>query len=129
MDEVWIRVITIIIGSGGFTSGIWTFLQHRDTKRNAWNKITMGLAYAELTRKGQEYLDRGSISKDELEDYLKYFYTPYKDLGGNGVAERYMLGVRELPIRRNYDFHMNSPNEEYTNNVRIISPAHKGSAE
>lgn len=126
MDEVWVRVIVIIFGSGGFAGGFWTFLQSRDTKRNASNDILMALVYDKLTKKGQEYLDRGWISKDELEDYLRYFYKPYKDLGGNGVAERYMVGVKQLPVRRSYDFRVNPPNEEYSDHVHIIAPARQG---
>lgn len=129
MDEVWVRVIIIITGSILGSGGLWAFLQNRDTKRNASTRLMMGLAYAELVRRGQEYMDRGYVTQDEFEDYQKYFFTPYKDLGGNGVAERYMQGVRELPLRRHYDFRVSPPNEEYTDHVRIVAPARQGPAQ
>lgn len=128
MDEVWVRVIIIITGSILGSGGLWAFLQNRDTKRSASTRLMMGLAYAELVRRGQEYMDRGSITRDELEDYLKYFYAPYKDLGGNGVAERYMHGVTQLPVRNEYAVRVVPSNEEYANNARIGTRSQEASA-
>lgn len=129
MDSVWVGRLIIIVCSVLGSGGLWAYLQSRDTKRSAEIRLMMGLAYAELTRRGQEYIDRGYVTKDEFEDYQKYFFTPYKELGGNGVAERYMNGVSQLPMRRHYDFRMSPPNEEYTHDVRIVTPARQGSAE
>lgn len=129
MDEVWVRAVMIIVGSVLGSGGLWAFLQNRDTKRSAQTRLMMGLAYAELVRRGQEYMDRGYVTQEEFEDYQKYFFTPYKDLGGNGVAERYMRGVGELPLRRQYAFRMTPPNEEYSNDVRIVAPARQTPAE
>jgi hypothetical protein len=86
----------------------------------------MGLAYKELTQKGLEYINHGWVTKDEYEEYRKYFYEPYKELGGNGVAERIMNQVGNLPFRPHgkYDsiFH-NTENEGWINNVRVVSRA------
>lgn len=46
-----------------------------------------------------EYIKRGWITKDEYEDLRDYLYKPYKELGGNGSAERIMLEVDKLEIR------------------------------
>lgn len=129
MDEVWFRVITIIVGSGGLSGGLWAYLQRRDTKKNASTKLMMGLAYANLMSLGQMYIDRGWVTKDEFEDYQKYFFTPYKDLGGNGVAERMMEGVHGLPMRSNYAFQLAQPHEEYTNHVRFSQHQTRSSVE
>jgi len=34
------------------------------------------------------YIDRGHISRDEYEAFEQYLYTPYKELGGNGLADK-----------------------------------------
>ena len=61
----------------------------------------MGLAYNKAIELGITYIQRGYVTNDELEDYRKYLYEPYVELGGNGVVERIMTEVMTLPIRRN----------------------------
>jgi hypothetical protein len=50
---------------------------------------------------GGEYIERGWISRDEYENLHDYLYKPYKELGGNGSAERVMQEVNKLPIKNN----------------------------
>jgi hypothetical protein len=116
--DVWIRAVVIILctifGSGGW----WAYLQSRDSKKDATTRILMGLVYTQLTTLGQQYIDRGSVTKDEFEDYVKYFYEPYRALGGNGFAERIMRDVKNLPLRpltRQLD------NQGWTYNVPVVS--------
>lgn len=59
----------------------------------------MGLAYDKIQQLGMGYIDRGWISVAEYEDFRKYLYEPYRDFGGNGVAEQVMLQVSALPMR------------------------------
>lgn len=121
--DVWVRAIVIILGSILGSGGLWAYLQGRDRQKNAITRLTMGLAYAQLTALGLEYIERGSITKDEFEDYRKYFFEPYKALGGNGVAERIMRDVSNLPFRP-HDNHIEIfRNEErgWVNNVRVVS--------
>ena len=47
---------------------------------------------------GTAYLSRGYITIDEYEDLQKYLYIPYSTFGGNGMAEKVMYEVQELPI-------------------------------
>jgi hypothetical protein len=121
---VWIRVGTIIIctilGSGGF----WAYLQRKDTRRKATDLLVMGLAYQQLVDRGLQYIDRGSISKDEYEDYIKYFHKPYKELGGNGVADRIMREVQNLPFRPRTEYariFVEQEQERFISNVRVIA--------
>lgn len=110
--------ITSVLASSGF----WAYLQRKDTRRDATTRLLMGLAYDQLTRLGLMYMHRGSITKDEFEDYRKYFFDPYKALGGNGVAERIMRDVSLLPFRD----HLVHPEifqnrtEGFIENVRLI---------
>lgn len=83
----------------------------------------MGLAQAQIISLGSQYLDRGSVTHDEYENLYKYLYEPYKELGGNGPAERVMRNVSNLPSRP----HANHPEifrnreepEGWVNNVRV----------
>lgn len=43
-------------------------------------------------------MTRGYITIDEYEDLQKYLYSPYLTFGGNGMAEKVMKEVQELPI-------------------------------
>ena len=45
------------------------------------------------------YIRRGWLTEEEYRDFEKYFYTPYKNCGGNGVADRIMIEVKNLPLR------------------------------
>ena len=119
--QVFLVSITSVIGSSGF----WAYMQRRDRVKNATARLVMGLAYDQIATRGMEYIDRGWVTKDEYEEFMKYFYTPYKALGGNGVAEQIVTKVRQLPLRTytKYKF----PQE--TDNVRVISRAQEAVAE
>ena len=105
--------------------------QRNDKLKDATNdmvsqmaRLLMGLAYAQIVKKGMSYIERGSITKDEFEDFRNYFYEPYKALGGNGVAERIMKDVEALPFKnpRVY-YELNRPrSEQEHNNVRWETP-------
>lgn len=81
------------------SSGFWAFLQHKTGDKNVTTRLLMGLAYYKITTLGLAYIERGWITKDELEEYQQYFFDPYKALGGNGVAERIWMEVTRLPFR------------------------------
>lgn len=92
------EVILVIFTTLGASTGFWAFVQRRDTIKDATGKLLMGIAYDRITYLGMRYIERGWVSKDEYEDYRKYFYDPYKALGGNGTAERIMGEISTLPI-------------------------------
>lgn len=95
-----VSVITSFVASSGF----WAWMSKRSDNKDASVKLIMGLAYDKALELGLKYIDRGYVTRDELEDYRKYLYEPYKELGGNGVVERIMHEVMELPIVRSvYD--------------------------
>ena len=123
MSEVWLRVLAIIIGSGGFTTGLWTYIRSRDNTRKAKDRLTMGLAQAQIIALGLEYIKRGSVTYDEYENLYKYLYLPYKELNGNGSAERVMLRVQNLPFqpRQDHSDIFRNPEQRWDNNVRIAS--------
>lgn len=79
--------------------GLWTFIQKKSDRQNAYNHLLMGLAYDKIINRGMLYIQRGTVSKDEYEEYLKYFVEPYKEMGGNGVADRIAKQVGELAFQ------------------------------
>ncbi|WP_100065107.1 hypothetical protein [Miniphocaeibacter massiliensis] len=44
-----------------------------------------------------QLIEKGSVTLDDLED-LRYLFEPYKQLGGNGTAERLYSEVQRLKI-------------------------------
>ena len=122
--EIWSQVVipTLAVVLGGAT-GFWGYMSQRDKAKTASNKLMMGIAYKTLTTLGVSYIDRGWITKDEFEEYQKYYYEPYKALGGNGVAELIMSRVMSLPFssKSKYDEILkNDKTEEFINNVRVL---------
>lgn len=59
----------------------------------------MGLVYDKLITLGLQYIERGSITKDELEMFRVELFEPYKALGGNSVAEKIAEDVMHLPLQ------------------------------
>jgi hypothetical protein len=99
MTAPWIQAAIVSIGSIIASSGFWAFIQKRDASKSATARLLMGLAYDKIAQLGLNYIERGWITKDEYEEFRKYLYEPYRDLGGNGVAERIMVAVAELPLK------------------------------
>lgn len=94
-------IVALISTAGGVitSTGIWGYFQKRSKANTAHTRLLMGLAYDKIITIGLAYADRGWVSKDEYEEYLKYLVEPYKDMGGNGVAERIAKDVGALPFR------------------------------
>ncbi len=82
------------------SSGFWAFLQARREKKDAKTKMILGLGYDRIVTLCGMYIDRGYIYQHEYEDLYKYLYKPYKEMGGNGSAERAFEEVKKLPIKR-----------------------------
>lgn len=125
--ETWLQTTLTSLVAVIASSGFWAYLMRRDSAKSATTRLLMGLAYEKLMDKGGSYIDRGWLTREEYEDYQKYFYEPYKALGGNGVAERIMNGVSELPIVGQSRYAMmfrtqpNRQSEEFINHVRVVS--------
>lgn len=58
-----------------------------------------GLAHDRICEKGEIYLRRGYVTKEEYEDLHDYLYVPYTRLAGNGTATKIMKEVEKLPFR------------------------------
>lgn len=91
-----ITVVCSVIASSGF----WAHIQKKDTNKSATTALLLGLAHDRIITLGLTYTERGWITKDEYEDFMKYFVTPYSEFGGNGLAERVVDDVKKLPMHR-----------------------------
>lgn len=97
--EQWLPVAVTSATSVIASTGFWAWLQKRDNSKDAMTRLLMGLAYDKIQQLGMSYIHRGWISVSEYEDFRKYLFEPYKDFGGNGVAEQIMHQVSNLPMR------------------------------
>lgn len=95
----WAELTLVALASVAASSGFWTWVQSRSQTKAAIDQLLMVIVYERITSQGMRYIQRGWISKDELEDFRKLLFEPYKALGGNGVAERIMHDVDLLPLR------------------------------
>lgn len=102
--EPWVQLLFTFVGSVLASSGLWAYLTKRAEKKDIKTKMLIGLGHDRIVYLGMSYVDRGYITKDEYENLYDYLYQPYKNLGGNGSAERIMSEVNKLPIHKSkYD--------------------------
>ena len=96
MGEIIITIICSVIASSGF----WTFISKRRDNNNAEVKMILGLGHIKIIDICEKYIERGYITQEEYDSLYNYLYIPYKELGGNGTAERLVQEVKHLPIKR-----------------------------
>ncbi|MBE5911042.1 MAG: hypothetical protein E7276_07790 [Pseudobutyrivibrio sp.] len=102
MNEMTTIVTTIIVAifaSTGFWSFLQNTLQNKGNKDSAESKMLKGLGHDRICYLGEHYIERGYITKDEYENLYDYLYIPYKELGGNGTAEKIINEVMKLPTK------------------------------
>lgn len=97
--ETWVVALITAVASVLASTGFWTFLQKRMDKSSLITKMLLGLAHDRIIELGMKYIDQGRISNDEYENLYEYLYLPYKEMGGNGTAERVMQAVKKLEVR------------------------------
>jgi len=94
--SLFITALATFLASG---AGFWQYLRTRDETKKATTRLLMGVAHEKIVHLGLEYIERGWVTLDEIEDFKKYLFEPYFELGGNGTAERVMHGLERLPLR------------------------------
>lgn len=97
------EIISLVVAAIA-SSGLWTFITriYDNKKKHLTNseKISLGVAHDRIMFLGNMFVKRGYIEPDEYENLHDYLYVPYKEMGGNGAAERLMQEVNKLPIRK-----------------------------
>lgn len=97
MIAPWLQTTLTALLSILASSGFWAYVNAKREAKGARTKLLIGLAHDRILQSGNYYIQRGWINADEFEDLHKYLYEPYKELGGNGMAERIMENLKGLP--------------------------------
>lgn len=85
----WAQMLISIIVALVANSGFWVYIQHRRDRNDAKTKIMIGVAHDMIIEHAHYYMKRGDwITDDEYTYLVDYLYNPYKELGGNGAAEK-----------------------------------------
>lgn len=97
--DIW-QVVVTVVGAVLASSGLWSYLENRRSKKDVKTQMLLGLAHDRIMYLGLSYIERGYITDDEYENLHKYLYVPYEKLGGNGSAKRIMNEVNKIPIHK-----------------------------
>ncbi|MBR4610186.1 MAG: hypothetical protein IKO38_07040 [Erysipelotrichaceae bacterium] len=93
------QVITSLIMGLIASSGFWAFIQSRTGNKSIQTQMLIGLGHDRIVYLGMKYIERGWVTKDELENLVDYLYKPYESMGGNGTAKKIVDDVKKLPMR------------------------------
>lgn len=99
MDQPWVLAVIAALATMFTSGGFWAWLVSKNKKQTAVNQLLLGLAYDRIMDRGMLYIEKKWISKDEYEDFVKLFYDPYIELGGNGLAKKMMQDIQQLEMR------------------------------
>lgn len=95
----WVDNLITIAGAFLASGGLWAYMMRRFNRKDASTRLMLGLAHNEIVKQCGIYIQRGWLTKDEYEDIIKYLWEPYSEYGGNGLAEKMINEVKQLPIR------------------------------
>lgn len=109
--EMIVTIFLSIMASSGF----WAFVQFIQTRKSATTQLLLGLAHDRIIFLGMSYIERGWLTKDEYEDFMKYLCAPYSKFGGNGLAEKVQEDVSKLPI---YNYPRDS--QHRSTNLKVV---------
>ena len=97
-----------IIAAFAASSGLWALLlynkqrkdQVADREQSDMQMIkdgVKGLLYLKILAEGERYIDRGYITVKEMDAFRTYIFVPYKELGGDGMADEVWESLTDLP--------------------------------
>ena len=93
-------VIAVISGIFGLSNLVMFLIQRYDKKKNSPESIMiLGLGHDVIITKGEMYIKRGWITRDEYENLHDYLFKPYLEMGGNGTAQKVMKEIDKLPFK------------------------------
>lgn len=95
-----VSIVGVVFASTGFWAFLTFLIQRKDKKQSAEGKMLKGLGHDRICYLGACYIKQGYITKDDYENLHDYLFIPYKELGGNGTAEKIMKEVDKLPLRK-----------------------------
>ena len=95
------EIVIAVIGSGALSaliSGVFAVATGRKRSKNGVRRGVQLLLYAQIKSRAREYIARGSIYADELEDLLRDWNCYHNELDGNGFLDSLMAQVKTLPV-------------------------------
>lgn len=93
-----ITAVAAVLASSGF----WAYFTKKADRQSASTKLLLGLAHERIVDLGLQYIRRGYIHKDEYQDFMRYLYDPYNEFGGNGLANRVVIDLKNLPLYKDH---------------------------
>lgn len=78
-------------------SGVFTLLSTRQKKNNGIEAGVRILLYDRIKDRGNHFVERGYVPRDEYEDLIKMHEVYHTELDGNGYLDNLMLEVNRLP--------------------------------
>ena len=94
-------IIIAVFASTGLWSFISMLVQRYMERKSDYALMMIGLGHDRICYLGEFYIKLGCITRDEYENLVDYLYIPYKNLGGNGTAEKVINEVKQLPLKDN----------------------------
>lgn len=91
-----VTIVVAIISS----SGVWGLFNLTMLKKTDSTRLLIGLAHHLIVRESHRLLEQGYMTADDYRNLRKGLYEPYKQLGGNGLAEKMVNDVEKLPINQ-----------------------------
>ena len=84
----WAQMAVTIFCTVLSSTGLWAFVASKQKASDASSRLVLGLAHEAIISQGVRYINRGYITFDEYEDFMKYLCEPYATFGGNGMADK-----------------------------------------
>lgn len=95
----WIEMLITIAGSVFASSGLWTLILHKVKQKDTGILMTRGMAHYRIIEEGQKFIDRGWITHEEYDDFMKYLGDPYLESGSNGLVKKMIDDISDLPFK------------------------------
>lgn len=110
----WGQLLVPILVATITSNGMWLYIQTKRNKKSATSQMLVGLVQDQIVTRGQTYLERGWVTAEEYDNFVRYLYKPYVACGGNGLAEKIMKDVQRLPMCEPRDRERNESSKEQT---------------
>ena len=95
----WTEVAVTIVGSVFASSGLWSLILYKIKKNDSGTLMTRGMAHYRIIEEGQKFIERGWITHEEYDDFMKYLGNPYLESGSNGLAKKMITDISGLPFK------------------------------
>lgn len=79
-------------------SGLWAFVKAKTDRNTTEEELLLLLVRDRIIEEGERFIGRGYILSGEYADFYEELYKPYKELGGNGLAQHIFERIEKLPM-------------------------------